>query len=637
MSGSKLQHPGQPTDGKPKKDGGIKSEPAAEGLAELPGERTLVTRIGDQVIADKLKKHGYTFIEELGEGGMGKIYHATEDRSDNRDVAIKVMSRALFNDDSARERFLQEAKAIGKIQHPNVVVVYYRIHDREDKEIYIVMEYLKGRNMFDVLTQDGPLDWNRARRLFSQVCDGLSAAHEEDVVHRDIKPENIYVINNNGHGEHVKLLDFGLAKIANATRQFKTIDGAVMGSPEYMAPEQAKGERHIDNRTDIYAVGAVMYHMIAGVPPFESNPDKGLNEAWMEIGLKIISETPMPPKDRVPGRKISDDVSDIIMKCLEKDPKDRFQTMEELKGAIMAASGYGKKPADHLQPFSLPGAAGPVDLAPTGADPALEDTDVAPAKIPEEHLPSVMIRESQLGALPPDLSSMPTTPRLTPVGEGNTAIVRVESIQPERKQQRHEQTMLVHRDAIAGMRAKKNKRLFAGVVAGSIIAAGAIGIVTYVATRPKPQPPLKNEDPVAETQPLIPVTVPDAPVQSPDAEVVAPPRTFQITIRTGIDGVEVIRDSETLCTTASGQCVVSLAEGSDSVELTLHKSGYREAQVSIVPDADRTIPFTLERERVRPVIRNPPPPRGSQSGNGQQGSQQPPGLIRMEPSIPQKK
>ena len=200
----------------------------------------------------------YQVVEELGRGGMGVVYRAYQP-SLNRHVAIKVLPPQLSLDQQLVGRFQREARAAANLRHPNIVVIY---DVGEEKGIhYIVMEYLEGRTLKQLVEEEGPLHPKRAAHIVEQVAAALDYAHQRGFVHRDVKPANIFV----GPGDHVTLTDFGIAKAASETQQL-TRTGTLMGTPEYMAPEQATGGE-VDHRTDLYALGVVLYQMLTGHVP----------------------------------------------------------------------------------------------------------------------------------------------------------------------------------------------------------------------------------------------------------------------------------------------------------------------------------------------------------------------------------
>jgi predicted Ser/Thr protein kinase len=261
----------------------------------------------------------YQILEELGRGGMAVVYRAYQ-ASLNRYVAIKVLPPQFAFDREFVERFQREAKAAAGLRHPNIVV----IHDvgQEAGTYYIVMEYLEGRTLKQVIEQEGPLPVVRAARIVEQVTAALDYAHQRGFVHRDVKPANIFV----GEGDRVTLTDFGIAKAASET-QHLTQTGMLMGTPEYMSPEQAGGGQ-VDHRTDLYALGVVLYQMLVGRVPFRGTTPHATLHA-------VIYEAPLPPRQVNPN--LSPAVEAVILKAVAKRPEQRFQRGADMVAALRTA------------------------------------------------------------------------------------------------------------------------------------------------------------------------------------------------------------------------------------------------------------------------------------------------------------
>jgi serine/threonine protein kinase len=264
----------------------------------------------------------YRVLELIGEGGMGKVYLAEHVEIGKR-VALKVLHPSYSRMPDLVERFRREARAASKIGHPNIVDVTDS-GTTADGSVYFVMEYLEGVELGSVIEREGALDVARALKITGQICRALAAAHREGIIHRDLKPENIFLITRDGTADVVKVLDFGIAKTteAEAARERRlTSPGMAMGTPEYMSPEQAAG-RAADARCDVYALGAIMYEMVTGVPPY-------CGDNFMEILTKKATQDPTPPgmvRSELPSQ-----VSDLVTAAMARTPDDRPQTMEALE------------------------------------------------------------------------------------------------------------------------------------------------------------------------------------------------------------------------------------------------------------------------------------------------------------------
>ena len=279
----------------------------------------------------------YRIERRIGVGGMGTVYLGSHRRIGQK-VAVKVLHERHARDAQLTLRFENEAMTYGRVNHPNLV----SLHDygrTPDGMFFMVLEYCPGASLSQFLRKAKRLEPALAVDVVTQIAQGLAAAHTVNIVHRDLKPENVILMDSRPGRYHVKLLDFGIAKSVDDEGPRLTQAGMVFGTPEYMSPEQARGEA-VDARSDIYALGAMLYELLTGRPPFH-----GSNK--MKVMHCQASEPPVPPQDHVPG--LSDEISDIVLKCLEKRPEGRFQNADELICALDGALG-----ADRLTPLPLP-------------------------------------------------------------------------------------------------------------------------------------------------------------------------------------------------------------------------------------------------------------------------------------------
>ncbi|HUG67609.1 MAG TPA: serine/threonine-protein kinase [Pirellulaceae bacterium] len=266
----------------------------------------------------------YRLKQRIGQGGMGEVYLA-EHVLLKRPCAIKLIRPEKAGDAKSLARFEREVKATAKLTHWNTVEIF-DYGRADDGTFYYVMEYLPGLNLGQLVEMHGALPPERVIHFLTQTCDALGEAHRENLIHRDIKPGNIFAANRGGVYDVVKLLDFGLAKpLADVNDSGITQEGSITGSPLFMSPEQASGDIQPDARSDIYSVGVVAYYLLAGEPPFN-----GTNA--MKVMIAHISQPPIPLMER--NASVPEDLSAIVMRCLHKDPQDRFQDTESLREAL---------------------------------------------------------------------------------------------------------------------------------------------------------------------------------------------------------------------------------------------------------------------------------------------------------------
>ena len=323
-----------PTDGQP--------------TEHLEDEKTVVTDpLMGQVIDGR-----YRIDQVLGEGGMGVVYSVMHISLGKR-MALKVLRGEMAKDDHVVRRFVQEAQACSSIGHPNIIDIsdFGRLPEGTS---YFVMEHLEGESLTQLIQRGGSLPMNEATRMVEQIASALGAAHSAGVVHRDLKPDNIFLISRGNAARFVKVLDFGIAKVGGANSKL-TKTGMVFGTPYYMSPEQAAGQS-VDQRTDIYALGIIMYEMFTGSLPFEG-------DTFMGILSKQMFEPPVRPLERIAAQELP--IEPIILRCLEKRPEDRYQSMDELLadlstissgGSIAIGSSASQRPP---APLAFPGALGP--------------------------------------------------------------------------------------------------------------------------------------------------------------------------------------------------------------------------------------------------------------------------------------
>lgn len=281
----------------------------------LQADATVSTDTSDPLIGRTLDDK-YRLDSRLGEGGMGTVYQGTHLLID-RPVAVKVLNSRFVEDEAAQERFRREARAAGRLRHTNAVAVT-DFGRTSDGLFYIVMELLEGRSLRDVLAREAPLDTARAVSLMLQIAAAVAAAHEEGVIHRDLKPGNIFVVQRSHAPTIIKVLDFGIAKLASEAgdgldQKPLTQTGVMIGTPRYMSPEQCDGAE-LTPAADVYSLGIILYEMLTGTTPF-TGPTP------LSVALKHSSELPRPPREFVTS--IPPEIETLVLHALEKRPEER--------------------------------------------------------------------------------------------------------------------------------------------------------------------------------------------------------------------------------------------------------------------------------------------------------------------------
>jgi serine/threonine protein kinase len=274
----------------------------------------------------------YRIVSKLGEGGMGAVYRG-EQVSLKRACAVKLLRPELSTNQMILQRFNAEAQAVAKLSHPNTVNIYDFGQDA-DGSLFIAMEFIEGRSLRAAIQREGPFPPARALQIATQVAASLSDAHAHNIVHRDLKPDNVMLQDRGKQKDVVRVLDFGIAKLrddSRATQQAMTQAGDMLGTPQYMAPEQIKGEP-IDGRTDVYALGCMIYEMVTGRLPFEA-------PTVMAMLSKHLMEMPPSPSQRRPDLHLPPQIDQLVMSALAKDARQRPPTMDayaEMIGGVHA-------------------------------------------------------------------------------------------------------------------------------------------------------------------------------------------------------------------------------------------------------------------------------------------------------------
>jgi serine/threonine-protein kinase len=321
----------------------------------------------------------YRIIRRLGRGGMGAVYMGQHSMI-GRHVAIKILHAELSADEEMVTRFYREAQAAAAIGHKSIIDVF-DLGVTDDGEPYLVMEYLEGESLASVLKRSGPIDLGLTCAVIEPALLALSAAHRKQIVHRDLKPDNIFIVRRPDEEPAVKLIDFGISKFIRPGDQIRlTRTGAMLGTPVYMAPEQALGEGEEDHRSDIYSMGVIMYEALTAHVPY-------LGTNFNSLLVKILNDDPTPPSEVNPG--FPSKAEPVVMKAMARDPADRYQSAQEMLDAMAAFEEFkgseARLSAVPLDPGSTTLASG--DL---GSETVTESMDVAGevlAKISSETVP----------------------------------------------------------------------------------------------------------------------------------------------------------------------------------------------------------------------------------------------------------
>jgi serine/threonine protein kinase len=293
---------------------------------------------------------GYAILDLVGIGGMGRVYRA-EQTTLARTVAVKIIHPHLVGEENAAARFITEARAASRLNHPNSVGVI-DFGKTPDGQLYLVMEFLRGRDLARVAYEEGPLPFRRIVDVLRQVLAALSEAHHLEIIHRDLKPENIILETMRTGGDFVKVVDFGLAKMRQvSTGPSITSPGIVCGTPEYMSPEQGRGDP-LDARSDLYAVGVILFQLLTGRLPFEA-------DSPTQVVLMHLSTPPPDPRKIAPDRMIGEPLVEVVLKALSKELKDRHRSADELAEALVTALARIEGPtslraADHVSTLKCP-------------------------------------------------------------------------------------------------------------------------------------------------------------------------------------------------------------------------------------------------------------------------------------------
>ncbi|HAF21719.1 MAG TPA: hypothetical protein DCK93_02220 [Blastocatellia bacterium] len=359
-----------------------------------PSDGVALEKTSDSLIGQTLAEK-YRIDERLSEGGMGTVYRGTHVLME-KTVAIKVLRPSLAADEKIVARFSREARAASRISHPHALSVT-DFGEAEGGVVFLVMEYLSGKTLKEIIRQEGPMALPRAVEIIRQVGGALDAAHAEGVVHRDLKSDNIMLLSSSGT-DYAKVLDFGIAKIKEREGDYDpglTAPNSVIGTPQYMSPEQCSQSPDIDARSDIYSLGVILYEMLVGHVPFTGESPTAIMLKHLQHPAPLVSDE---RKDVPPA------VSRVVARAMEKRPEDRYKTVGELVEDFTIAAGM--EPAAVTSSASHKPVVVPTTSGPQGAEDNADEETLVRRRVTTPVAP-VTPRES--AALSPSLPSSPAS------------------------------------------------------------------------------------------------------------------------------------------------------------------------------------------------------------------------------------
>ena len=515
----------------------------------------------DDPILDSTIDGRYAIEKRLGEGGMGVVYKARHVLID-KPVAIKILRKEAAQDTAAVQRFIQEAKSASKINQSNIVdITDFGV--LPDGHAYFVMEFLEGKTLAQAI-QEGPMESSRVCSIGAQMARGLHAAHTKGIVHRDLKPENIFLLEREGQKDFVKIVDFGIAKVGGG--QKLTQVGMVLGTPEYMSPEQATGQE-TDHRVDQYAVGCIMYEMLTGVVPF-------LGDRPAQTLTKHVFEPVMRPRHRKPDLNIPVSLESVVLRTLAKKPDQRFPSMRELEQALeqvsselksgrvvvedsrsMAQPGAGANPSGVMSAAAFSAATGqPGQTPPSGQAPYYPGQPGQPGQSGQIGQPG-----QQMGGSYPGQTSSPFS----------SSAIGIGAVRPTQQ-------------GTPAIKARRLRSILAAV-AGVLLVVIALLVYFLVKTPPPVTPPTKP--PIATPQPPPPST------NDPPPPVDTRPVNVEILVQSKPGGADILVNGETIGTTPYR---LTQKRGA-TFRLEVRKKGYDSYFEEIQPEKDQTVDAALDK------------------------------------------
>lgn len=327
-------------------------------------------RPADPFIGREILNGQFRILQKIGTGGMGAVYKALQPAM-NRMVGVKILHPKLTNRKDLVARFRREARAMSHLTHPNTVKVFL-YGELDDGSLYIIMEFLDGKNMNQTVRAEGPMTMERGLPILIQVCGALEEAHRAGIIHRDLKPENIFLCQQGGMKDYAKVLDFGLAKVTEREMRpgsiILTQEGMVFGTPEFMSPEQAQGKT-LTPASDIYSLATILYEALTGKLPFDC-------KSAMDFLSHHVSHKPIPLSQRVPGRSFPPLLDQIILRALAKKPEERFASAADFASAMQAVLAGATELPRAITPAT------PAVVMPQGPPP---DHQPVSSPLPQQH------------------------------------------------------------------------------------------------------------------------------------------------------------------------------------------------------------------------------------------------------------
>jgi serine/threonine-protein kinase len=498
-----------------------------------------------KVIAERFK-----ITTLIARGGMGKVYRA-EQAPLGRLCAVKVLN-PNYNGDADPEfhrRFFREASTASKITHPNSVTIFD--YGTDGDIYYMAMEYLEGQTLHHALREEKTLPEERAGRIAQQICRALREAHSLGVIHRDLKPANIFLTRHGDDEDFVKVLDFGLVKhMQERPEEQLTQTGLFMGSPKYMAPEQIQGAV-VDARTDIYSLGIIMYEMLAGKVPFD-------RPTSVNILMAHVGEPPPPMREVNPNLVCSPAFEELVMRCIAKNPDERYRSMDEVLQAIKRAHGVSM--TGQLAAVVASGSYIPPPVrssAPGGSTPGPQLVLASGPYTPSPHGMGIL-RADATDTPPPILDTIPPPKR-------------------------------------------SRAWIFVGVIAAAAI-GGLMGMAAFRLTSPEPKlaarPPASATPPAATSASMIPATPPSA---AADARIA----TLKVT--SDPTGANIREDDVELCVSTPCELTFRGDAAAKTHKLLLQKTGFKPETKTVGPkDPPVSVRLTRAPAGFGPWVRPPP-------------------------------